>query len=199
MGKYTMIADTSEKLISLLQSKLVPNVISNANEIGLRSPEEHGDVVLGVFLYHVEMSQEMSLPGRAMVMREKLTKPPVFLTLHYMITAYSEGDLQYRLSQDERILGKVIQVFHDYNVIPIHEVDEEAMIDIDLHIDMERISVDEKGRIWNFPQVGNRLSVFYKVTPVAIDSELTSDFTRVTDLDISLQLNRQVKKPEEQK
>ena len=195
MGKYTMIADTSEQLVSLLQSKLVPNVINNANEIGLRSPEDHGDVVLGLYLYNIEPSQEMALPGKAMVRREKLTKPPVFLTLHYMITAYSQGDLQYRLSQDERILGKVIQVFHDHNMIPVHEVDEESMIDIDLHVTMERITVDEKSRIWNFPQVGNRLSLFYKVTPVSIDSDLTSDFTRVTDLDISLTLNKQVKKP----
>lgn len=195
MGKYTMIADTSEQLVSLLQSKLVPNVISNANEIGLRSPEDHGDVVLGLYLYNIEPSQEMALPGKAMVRREKLTKPPVFLTLHYMITAYSQGDLQYRLSQDERILGKVIQVFHDHNTIPVHEVDEESMIDIDLQISMERITADEKARIWNFPQVGNRLSLFYKVTPVSIDSDLASDFTRVTDLDISLTLNKQVKKP----
>ena len=70
------------------------------------------------------------------------------------------------------------------------------MIDIDLHVSMERITADEKARIWNFPQVGNRLSIFYKVTPVSIDTDLTSDFTRVTDLDISLTLNRQVKKTE---
>ena len=36
--------------------------------------------------------------------------------------------------------------------------------------------------------MGNRLSLFYRVSPVAIDSEISRKVTRVTDLDINVSL-----------
>lgn len=186
MGKYTIIADTGQKLIEILQREMVPDIIANPNEIGLRSPEEHGDVSLGLFLYDVRESEEIRQPGTAVVRNETIQRVPVYLSLYYMITAYSNGDVKYRMAQEERILGKVIQTFHDYPVIPLGDVDAEKISGTDIHISMLRMSIDEKARIWNFPNVGNRLSLFYKVTPVTIDSGLSASITRVTDLDINI-------------
>lgn len=186
MGRYTMIADVGEKLVSILQRELVPAVLPNPNEVGLCSPEEHGDISLGLFLYDVKESEEVRQQGAAVIKKEKLMKPPIYLNLYYMITAYSGGDVRYKLTQEQRILGKVMQTFYDYPMIPLEEVDKDAVNGMDLRIQMQKISIDEKSRIWNFPNVGNKLSLFYKVSPVAIESELTSDMTRVTDLDITV-------------
>lgn len=186
MGRYTMIADVGEKLVSILQRELVPAVLPNPNEVGLCSPEDHGDISLGLFLYDVKESEEVRQQGAAVIKKEKLMKPPIYLNLYYMITAYSGGDIRYKLTQEQRILGKVMQTFYDYPMIPLEEVDKDAVNGMDLRIQMQKISIDEKSRIWNFPNVGNKLSLFYKVSPVAIESELTSDMTRVTDLDITV-------------
>ena len=186
MGKYTIIADVGEKLVSILQRELVPEVLANPNEIGLRSPEEHGDVSLGLFLYDVKESEEVRQQGAAIIKKEKITKPPMYLNLYYMITAYSSGDIKYKLTQEERILGKVMQTFYDHAMIPLGEIAKDAINGMDLRIQLQKISIDEKSRIWNFPNVGNKLSLFYKVSPVAIDSGLSSDMTRVTDLDITV-------------
>ena len=186
MGRYTMIADVGEKLVSILQRELVPAVLPNPNEVGLCSPEDHGDISLGLFLYDVKESEEVRQQGAAVIKKEKLMKPPIYLNLYYMITAYSGGDVRYKLTQEQRILGKVMQTFYDYPMIPLEEVDKDAVNGMDLRIQMQKISIDEKSRIWNFPNVGNKLSLFYKVSPVAIESELTSDMTRVTDLDITV-------------
>ena len=186
MGRYTMIADVGEKLVSILQRELVPAVLPNPNEVGLCSPEDHGDISLGLFLYDVKESEEVRQQGAAVIKKEKLMKPPIYLNLYYMITAYSGGDIRYKLTQEQRILGKVMQTFYDYPMIPLEEVDKEAVNGMDLRIQMQKISIDEKSRIWNSPNVGNKLSLFYKVSPVAIESELTSDMTRVTDLDITV-------------
>lgn len=186
MGRYTIIADVGEKLVSILQRELVPAVLPNLNEVGLCSPEDHGDISLGLFLYDVKESEEVRQQGAAVIKKEKLMKPPIYLNLYYMITAYSGGDIRYKLTQEQRILGKVMQTFYDYPMIPLEEVDKDAVNGMDLRIQMQKISVDEKSRIWNFPNVGNKLSLFYKVSPVAIESELTSDMTRVTDLDITV-------------
>ena len=186
MGRYTIIADVGEKLVSILQRELVPAVLPNPNEVGLCSPEDHGDISLGLFLYDVKESEEVRQQGAAVIKKEKLMKPPIYLNLYYMITAYSGGDIRYKLTQEQRILGKVMQTFYDYPMIPLEEVDKDAVNGMDLRIQMQKISIDEKSRIWNFPNVGNKLSLFYKVSPVAIEPELTSDMTRVTDLDITV-------------
>ena len=77
-------------------------------------------------------------------------------------------------------------MFHDHPVIPLEEIDTERKTGTDIHISMVKMTMDEKARIWNFPNVGNRLSLFYKVTPVSIDSLLESGITRVTDIDINV-------------
>jgi hypothetical protein len=188
MGKYTIIADTSQKLIDMLVEGLVPEVISNAEEIGLRTPDDRQDVSLGLFLYDIRTSDEIyqSMP---VVRNERLSKAPKYLSLFYMITAYSKGDVKYRMLQEEKILGRVIQLFHDRQIIPLGDVDPDMTSGTELHIQMQKLESDEKARIWSFPNVGNRLSLFYKVSPVAIDSGLSSKVTRVTDIDINVGIN----------
>lgn len=188
MGKYTIIADTGNCLVERLRGALVPDLIQNAAEIGLRSPEDRGDISLGLFLYDIRPSDEV-YQKRAVVTNDRISKPPIFLSLSYMVTAYFQGDVQYRLAQEERILGRVIQYFHDNPIIPLEEVDPQMTSGTELHIQMLRLESDEKSRIWSFPNAGNRLSLFYKVSPVAIDSELSRKVTRVTDLDINVSMN----------
>ncbi|MDE7029881.1 MAG: DUF4255 domain-containing protein [Lachnospiraceae bacterium] len=188
MGKYTIIADMGNCLVERLRGALVPDLIQNASEIGLRSPEDRGDTALGLFLYDIRPSEEV-YQKRAVVSNDRISKAPVFLSLSYMITAYSQGDIQYRLPHEERVLGRVIQYFHDNPIIPLEEVDPQMTSGTELHIHMLKLDPDEKSRIWSFPNVGNRLSLFYKVSPVAIDSEIKRDVTRVTDLDINVSLN----------
>ncbi|MDE6916707.1 MAG: DUF4255 domain-containing protein, partial [Lachnospiraceae bacterium] len=180
--------DMGNCLVERLRGALVPDLIQNASEIGLRSPEDRGDTALGLFLYDIRPSEEV-YQKRAVVSNDRISKPPVFLSLSYMITAYSQGDIQYRLSHEERVLGRVIQYFHDNPIIPLEEVDPQMTSGTELHIHMLKLDPDEKSRIWSFPNVGNRLSLFYKVSPVAIDSEIKRDVTRVTDLDINVSLN----------
>lgn len=187
MGRHTIIADTGKRLVEILQEALVPGLIQNAAEIGLRSPEDRGDVSLGLFLYDVRLSEEV-YQRTNVIMKERISKPPVYLSLFYMITAYSKGDVMYRLAQEEEILGRVIQLFHDHPVIPLGEVDPQMTSGTELHVQMQKVTPDEKSRIWNFPNVGNRLSLFYKVSPVAIDSEINSEITRVMDIDINVSL-----------
>lgn len=187
MGRYTIIADTGNCLVERLRGVLVPDLIQNVGEIGLRSPEDRGDTSLGLFLYDIKPSEEV-YQKRAVVTNDRISKPPMFLSLSYMITAYAQGDIQYRLLQEERILGRVIQYFYDNPIIPLEEVDPQMTGGTELHIQMLNPDVDEKSKIWSFPNVGNRLSLFYKVSPVAIDSEISRKVTRVTDLDINVSL-----------
>jgi len=185
MGRYTIIADTSEKLIEMLQKELVPDIIQNENEIGLRSPEEHSDVSLGLYLYDITESEEIKTRSTAVIKNERIMKPPVYLNLYYMITAYARGDNRYRLSQEEKILGRVIQTFLDYPLIVYDREGREIPL-IQPRIIMQRLDSDERNKIWNFSNTSYRLSLFYKVSPVAIDSNIGSAFTRVREADFGV-------------
>ena len=48
MGKFTVIADVGESLVRLLRENLCPEVILSPDSIGLCSPAERGDLILGL-------------------------------------------------------------------------------------------------------------------------------------------------------
>lgn len=184
MKQYTSIADASERLIGLLQQELVPDVLKNPNEIGLRSPDDHGDVSLGLFLYDVQECEELHQKGMINTHVNRQSYPPIYLTLYYMITAYSTGDLKFRMAQEERILGAVVQVFHNNALILSGEQADNSGMDI--HLQMLRITQEEKSKIWNFSGTPYKLSLFYKVSPVVIESGRERKVKRVTEMDITL-------------
>ncbi|MDE6621353.1 MAG: DUF4255 domain-containing protein [Lachnospiraceae bacterium] len=185
MGNYTIIAGTGRRLVEVLQNVLVPDLVQSADEIGLRSPEDRGDVVVGAFLYDVRLSEEVFQHSRV-VTKERISKPPVLLSLYYMITAYSKSDAAYRLMRDELILGRIIQYFYDNPILLSNEADPHMAGGTELHVQMLNPDTDERSKIWNFPNVGNRLSLFYKISPVAIDSTDGKAISKVTEMDINV-------------
>ncbi len=48
MGKYTVIADIGSSLVQLLRDNLCPDVIMSPDNIGLCSPADKGDMILGL-------------------------------------------------------------------------------------------------------------------------------------------------------
>ena len=63
MGKYTVIADVGGALVKLLRDNLCPEVILNPDDIGLCSPADKGDMVLGLHLYDVRENQDLRATG----------------------------------------------------------------------------------------------------------------------------------------
>lgn len=185
MGRYTMIADTGRYLVRMLQGALVPDLVPDPSKIGLRSPEDREDLAVGIYLYDVRQSEAVCMPVEV-VSRDRILRPPVFLDLSYMITPYAKGDVQYRLVQEEQLLGRIIQFFHEHPVIPLGEVDPQQTSGTDLHIRLLHPDLDERSKIWSFPDIASRLSLYYQVSPVAIDAGAGRPFTRVTDVEVNV-------------
>jgi hypothetical protein len=185
MGRYTIIADTSQRLVDMLREALVPELIANPMEVGLRNPEDRKEITLGVYLYDIRTNDEIYQRG-PVVRNERISRAPMYLSLFYMITAYSKGEEKYRQVHEQQILGRVLQLFHDNSVIPLEAVDPQMTSGTELHIKLQSLDADERAKIWSFHDVGNKLSLYYKVSPVAIDSLDSLPFTRVTDVDINV-------------
>ncbi len=171
---FSSISEVGNHIVSILKHELVPDVVQHQAAIGMCSPEDHGDLVVGVYLYDIGPNNDIVEQG--MVTRDRHTQvyPSTFLTLRYMITVWSMGDLKFKTEEEHRILGRVIQALADHSMIgQTSSIYGQPM---DTRIELERIEPAEKLRLWNFPNKPYQLSLFYRAQPV----EITSTRTRLT-------------------
>ena len=179
---FGSISEVGNQLVSILNEELVPDVIMHSGTIGLCSPNDHGDFTVGIYLYDISANEDIIETGMINSDFRQQTYPSSFLTLHYMITAYSSGDLKFRSEEDHRILGKIVQALSDHAIIG--QTSGISSAPMRTRIEMERIEPYDKIRLWTFPNEPYRLSLFYRVQPVEITSAKTRLVTRVRDLSI---------------
>lgn len=187
MGKYTIVSDVGTALIRLLRDSLCPDVILNPDHIGLCTPSDTGDLILGVYLYDIRESQEIRATGMVNISATKQRYPGKFLTLSYMITAYSKADVKHRASEDQRMLGMVIQTLEDNAILSADTLTPvEKGTGDDLRIQMLNLETEAQHRIWNVPNKAYHTSLFYKVGPVMLESGKTREVQRIVDLDLTV-------------
>lgn len=184
MANYTIISDVGNAIVSLLQEHMIPDVILNPESIGLCSPEERGNVILGVYLYDIRESEEYRNSTMVTMDATRQKYPSSYLTLNYMITAYSNGDIKYRAIEEQKILGKVLQILADYHTLdPVTLKPMERNGGAGLEIELQPLSHEDKQKIWSVPNKAYRLSLFFKVGPVELESEKIREVQRVVDID----------------
>ncbi len=187
MGKHTVIQEVGNALVALLRENLTPDIIQNQDAIGLCNPYDRGDIVLGLYLYDIRENEEIRINDRQNLDAGKQRNPSVYLTLSYMITAYSTADVKFRAGEDHKILGKVVQLFHDNPVLSAATLEPvERASEMNLRIQMLNLEVEEKQRLWNFPNHPHRVSLFYRVSPVEVESAKIRQIQRVVEMDLTV-------------
>ena len=187
MAKYTAISDVGNAIVKVLRDYMVPEVIQSKSSIGLCSPDDPGDLMLGVYLYDIRENTDYRDNQMFDVGVKQQRYPSTYLSLHYMITAYSSGDAKFKTSEEHKILGKVVQIMGDYNVLD--ELSLEATDDqkgFDLRIELERIPPEDKIKLWPASDKPYKLSLFYSIVPIEIASTKVRDITRVSEIDITV-------------
>ncbi len=187
MGEYTAFADLSSAIIKLLQAHLVPDTVRSVDSIGLCSPADHGDFLLGVHLYSIDECAEMRETEMVSRGLQRQQYPPSYYQLYYMITPYSTSSLKFRAEEEQRILGRVAQVLRDYGFF---DGDSYRPVTtpkgLDVRLEWVTLTTEEKLKIWNVPDAPYRTSLFYKAQPVSMVSTKTRQIRRVTGLDLSV-------------
>lgn len=188
MAKFTAISDVSNAIIKVLREYLVPEVVMNKDSIGLCSPDDPGDVMVGVYLYDITENTDYRDNAMMDIGVKQQKYPSTYLTLHYMITAYVNGDSKFKTLEEHKILGKVVQIMSDYNVLDELSLETtEKQKGFDLRIEMERIPVEDKIKIWPTSEKPYKLSLFYSIVPIEIESMRVRTVSRVSEVDISLE------------
>lgn len=184
MGSYTIISDIGNLMTGLLKSNMVPDIIVNADAIGLCSPAEKENVSLGLYLYDIKESDSVRVAGMQSVGIARQKFPPMYLELYYMLTAYSMSDSKFRASEEQRILGRAMQLFRDHPTIGLDTLSFENNPAADaVKIELLAMDTADKMKLWNFPNMAYRLSLFYKVSPVPLESTRSVAMHRVTELE----------------
>lgn len=187
MAKHTIITDFGNCLVDILRRELVPDIIQNPDAIGLCSPSDKGDFTVGVHLYDVRESEEIRTNSMVSSGEEELKYPPVYVSLYYMITTYSAGDIKFRSSEEQKVLGRIVQVFNDFQCFNQDTLKpSDIQKPMDIIFKMHNIELEEKMRAFSVPNGGYKLSLFYKAAPIEIESRKTKRIQRVRDIDVTI-------------
>lgn len=166
---------------SALQNLLTAAVkhVDGGADISTRSPDKAREAPFGaknqlnVFLFHTSLDpawRNQDMPG---IHPGESSWPPLPLVLHYIISAYGQGDDEVKA---QSVLGHALSVLHDH---PILGPDEFAQLlaGSDLERQSERVritpqllSIDEMTKLWTAFQTSCRISACYEVSVVLLSS-----------------------------
>jgi hypothetical protein len=95
-------------------------------------------------------------------------KPPMALVLRYLVTAWG-GDR----ATEHRLLGRAMQVLYDGALISAPDLQGGALKDTTevLKVTLLPLTLEERTRVWYSVQRPYRLSLYYEVRVVNLDSE----------------------------
>ncbi len=183
MGRYTAIADVGQAIIRLLQEGLCPEPLSNPDSVALCSPADRGDTVLGLYLYEVNECEAMRAVNPVPMGNRQLRQPPMLLQLHFMLTVYSAAEIKFRALDEQRILGRAMQILADNSVLDAAStLGDVNPLERSIRIQIENLSMEDKMRLWGSSNSPYRLSACYKVEPIEIESTRVRTVQRVVQV-----------------
>jgi hypothetical protein len=178
-----VLADTSQTLKEFFESALAADVgpgglagfFGGANTlVSLATPQEMTRVKkqgLSVWLYRVVRDEyRLNSPATLRPMgagRVDLVPPPLPLRLHYLMTPLAPK----APDTEQKILGRVLQLLHSQPLISGALLAGDLTgSDVEIHVRLEALTLDEISRIWEALEGSYQLSVSYEVTLANIES-----------------------------
>lgn len=172
MAKYTIISDIGKGLVSLLRDKLVPEPVDKGESIGICDPKERGGYIVGIHPYDIKEDTSGRATENTTLPDGSVQDPPAMIELYYVVSVCSKAEIETKALDEAKIIGKIIQIFKDNPTIPPRYMPNNVGMPIEnVPISMLPLNMEEKVKVWTMFGEPYKLSVFYVVGPIAIDSE----------------------------
>lgn len=172
MAKYTIISDIGKGLVSLLRDKLVPEPVDKGESIGICDTKERGGYIVGIHPYDIKEDTSGRATENTTLPDGSVQDPPAMIELYYVVSVCSKAEIETKALDEAKIIGKIIQIFKDNPTIPPRYMPNNVGMPIEnVPISMLPLNMEEKVKVWTMFGEPYKLSVFYVVGPIAIDSE----------------------------
>lgn len=172
MAKYTIISDIGKGLVSLLRDKLVPEPVDKGESIGICDPKERGGYIVGIHPYDIKEDTSGRATENTTLPDGSVQDPPAMIELYYVVSVCSKAEIETKALDEAKIIGKIIQIFKDNPTIPPRYMPNNVGMPIEnVPISMLPLNMEEKVKVWTMFGEPYKLSVFYVVGPISIDSE----------------------------
>lgn len=187
MADYTAIYEAGNALVELFRRNMTPEPINKPELIGLASPYEPEDLQLTVHLVHAEDASSGAASGYVQESVKVQRRAPLPLKLTYLITAHSKAPVQNREGDEQRIMGRVLQVLRDNTQLTADMlIGSLAKHEAKLNVSMSKANFEQMTKFWTHSAKPYKLSVMCQVSSVQIDSNKTRTVGRVKDVKITL-------------
>ena len=174
------IADASTAMLNLLKKEMPPMI--SPEQIGLCSPADAGDnFLLGLFIYGVARDNKFQMNKNITIDSNISQMPPVCVEISFMITPYIGK--KSGLAEDYKLLDRVLQLWHDNAAIPYNSQLQPLYVPAP-RVELLSPDTDTINKIWQFPGIAYRTSLFYKVAPIAVASTKQVVKSRVLDREL---------------
>jgi hypothetical protein len=144
--------------------------------VSLNSPQEmteNNEQGVSLWLYRVVKDGERANDSMERISGTQMRRRPLPLSLEYLVTPIvTARDNHGSPETEQTILGKIVQIFHDHPILSgISLQDDFLGTDVELHVHLESLSIDESARIFDALERSFQLSLSYQVGMVQVDSE----------------------------
>lgn len=174
------VADASSAILEVLKQEMPPLI--TAEQIGLCSPSDAADgFLLGLFIYNVTRDNKFQMNKNITIDSNVSQMPPVCVELSFMITPYIGK--KSGLLDDYKLLDRVLQIWHDKAAIPFKSQLQPQFVSAP-RVELLSPDSDAINKIWQFPGIAYRTSLFYKAAPIAIASTKQAVIPRVRDAEL---------------
>ncbi|MDE6031368.1 MAG: DUF4255 domain-containing protein [Oscillospiraceae bacterium] len=157
-------------LITLF-SRSLTELYPGARRVGICTPDDPRDLMLGLYLYNIRPCYDIvpqPLIQKGSGFREQA---PHFLTLYYLMTAYSKAEDAHKTQEEHNILLRAVETLLNTPVLTERELGSRPGAYVDkLQLRMLDLTPDEMSNIWSFRDNPYRLSVGFCVTPVEVSA-----------------------------
>lgn len=180
MGAYTAVYEAGNGIVEHLRRHMTPEPVSKPELIGLGNPFEPEDYQLTVHLYHMEENSG-GVSGFVQESKTQQRLAPINLRLHYLITAHSKAPVQSRAADEQRIMGRLLQVLRDEAIIDFSLLSGSLKDEGEsLTVNVDKLNYEQMVKVWNSTSKPFKLSIACQCG-VTIRSNKVRTVSRVID------------------
>lgn len=176
MASGYMITKTCIKLTEELREILADTLNIGTERVGMCVPGDNSHFLVCIYLYDIKKNTAILSQDMVSVGTSELRYPSSFYDLYYMIVPYSEGNSQYRLEEEIKLLDVILQYLGDRHFLNINK---------EVQLELSNLDFDSKTKIWNSLNQPLRNAVYCKAGPVEIESTRKKKIARVTDIQMN--------------